>query len=205
MYKQVIKRLLDILVSTLAIIILCLPMLIIGIVVKLDSRGPVLFKQKRVGKDGKLFTILKFRTMSFDAPNNVPTSMMNESVKWVTRVGRALRKSSLDELPQLFNIWIGQMSFIGPRPSLYNEYELIEARKKVGADRLRPGLSGLAQINGRDKLSMSEKVAYDGEYALRLSFPLDVKCFLGTVLAVFRFDEVSEGEISNEDKHISDK
>lgn len=193
MYKYFFKRFLDILLSTLGIIILLLPMLIIAIVIKIDSRGPVFFKQKRVGKNKKYFNILKFRTMRIDTPHDAPTHELSDPKKWITRVGRFLRKTSLDELPQLFNIWLGQMSIIGPRPALWNQYDLIAERDKYNANSVRPGLTGWAQINGRDELEIDVKARFDGEYIEKMGFFFDIKCFFGTFISVAKSDGVVEG------------
>ena len=182
MYAKILKRMLDVILSFMAILLLALPMLLIALVIRIDSKGPALFRQKRVGKGKKLFTILKFRTMQHDAPHETPTPQMQEASRWTTRVGGFLRRTSLDELPQLFNILVGQMSFVGPRPALWNEFELIEARDANGANALRPGLTGWAQINGRNRLDPVKKVEYDGEnsvFSLISSvFSVPFRCFM---------------------------
>ena len=193
MYKKIFKRLIDIILSFLGIVVLSLPMLIIAIAIKCDSRGPVFFKQKRVGKNKKHFMILKFRTMRTDTPHDAPTHELNDPKRWITKVGGFLRKTSLDELPQLFNILAGSMSVIGPRPALWNQFDLIDERDKYGANDVRPGLTGWAQINGRDELPIPDKAALDGEYIKRMGFGFDCKCFFGTVKSVLKSDGVVEG------------
>lgn len=193
MYKHFLKRVFDFILSTLGIVILLLPMLIIAIAIKLDSKGPVLFKQKRVGKNKAHFYILKFRTMKADTPKDIPTHLFTEPEKWTTSVGKLLRKTSLDELPQIFNIWLGQMAIIGPRPALWNQFDLIEERDKYGANDVRPGLTGWAQINGRDELEIDEKARLDGVYIEKQSFLFDAKCFFGTFSAVLKSDGFKEG------------
>ena len=197
MYKRVVKRLLDLVLSTMGIIVLAIPMLILVIAIKLDSKGPVLFKQKRVGIHKTHFNILKFRTMRIDTPKDVPTHLLENPQQWITKVGGFLRKTSLDELPQIFNIFTGQMSIIGPRPALWNQYDLLEERDKYGANDIKPGLTGWAQINGRDELEIPVKAKLDGEYAASLNqrkgFQMDVKCFLGTITSVLKSEGVVEG------------
>ena len=193
MYKSIIKRALDIILSALAIIILAVPMLILVLAIKLDSPGPVLFKQKRVGIHKTHFNIWKFRTMRIDTPRDMPTHMLENPQQWITKVGGFLRKTSLDELPQIFNIFMGQMSIIGPRPALWNQFDLIEERDKYGANDVMPGLTGWAQINGRDELEIPVKAKLDGEYVEKMSFWFDCKCFLGTILSVIKSDGVVEG------------
>ncbi len=193
MYNKFFKRLIDLILSGMGIIVLALPMVIIAIVIKLDSKGPVFFKQKRVGINKKHFNILKFRTMRTDTPHDAPTHELSDPKKWITKVGGLLRKTSLDELPQLFNIFAGQMSIIGPRPALWNQYDLIEERDKYGANDVRPGLTGWAQINGRDELEIPVKAKLDGEYVERMGFIFDCKCFFGTITSVLKSDGVVEG------------
>ncbi len=192
MYKKFFKRFIDIVLSFLGIIILAIPMLIIAIAIKIDSKGPVLFKQKRVGIHKKNFTILKFRSMPITVPHDTPTHQFDAS-KSLSKFQKTLRKLSLDELPQIFNIFVGQMSIIGPRPALWNQYDLIEERDKYGANDVKPGLTGWAQINGRDELEIPVKARLDGEYVERLSFGFDVKCFFGTITSVLKHDGVVEG------------
>ncbi len=189
MYQHFIKRLLDIILSFIAIIILLIPMLVIALIILITDPGPVFFKQKRYGKDKKYFKILKFRSMKVDTPD-VPTDKLKNPEQYVTSIGKFLRKTSLDELPQIFNIFIGQMSFIGPRPALWNQKELIKLRDKVHANDVRPGLSGWAQINGRDDISEKKKAQLDGEYIKNLSFAFDIKCFFGTFMKVAKSEGV---------------
>ena len=193
MYKKFIKRFLDITLSFWGIIFLAIPMLVIALAIKLDSKGPVFFKQKRVGINKTHFYILKFRTMRIDTPHDAPTHELTDPTKWITKVGGILRKTSLDELPQLFNILVGQMSVIGPRPALWNQFDLIEERDKYGANDVRPGLTGWAQISGRDELEIDVKAAYDGEYVKNISLAFDIKCFLGTITSVLKSEGVVEG------------
>lgn len=190
---QVVKRLLAILISGLAIIILSPVLLAVAIAIKCDSKGPVLFKQKRVGKDKNHFMIYKFRSMYVEAPADMPTHMLKDSSAMITRVGAFLRKTSLDELPQLLNILKGEMAIVGPRPALWNQYDLIAERDKYQANSIRPGLTGWAQINGRDELEIEEKSRLDGYYVSHISFLMDLKCFFGTFLSVLRRDGVIEG------------
>ena len=193
MYKHLLKRLIDIVLSFCAIIVLAFPMAIISIIVKIDSKGPALFKQKRVGKDKKLFTILKFRSMPVAAPHDIPTHQLENADDMLSGFQHFIRKTSIDELPQIFNIFVGQMSIIGPRPALWNQYDLIAERDKYGANSVRPGLTGWAQINGRDELEIEEKARLDGEYIAKQSFSFDVKCFMGTVFSVLKSNGVVEG------------
>lgn len=194
MYKNVIKRLIDIVLSGIAIIILAIPMAIIAIMVKADTPGPVLFKQKRLAKGKKYFMILKFRSMPTSVPKDVPTADL-DATSFLTPFEKKLRASSLDELPQLFNIFMGHMSFVGPRPALWNQYELIEERDKYGANDVMPGLTGWAQINGRDELANDVKAKFDGEYVEKLSFLFDCKCFFGTFTKVLHQDGIVEDKL----------
>lgn len=193
MYKKFFKRLIDVVLSFLGIVVLSLPLLIIVIAIKLDSKGPVFFKQKRVGIHKTYFNILKFRTMRIDTPHDMPTHMLSNPDMWITKVGKFLRKTSLDELPQLFNIFVGDMSVIGPRPALWNQDDLIAEREKYGANDVKPGLTGWAQINGRDELEIDVKAKLDGEYVEKMSFGFDCKCFFGTITSVLKSDGVVEG------------
>ena len=199
MYRSFLKRVSDVFMSFLAIVVLALPMAIIALLIKIDSKGPVFFKQKRIGKNKKTFYILKFRTMRTDAPKDAPTHTLQDPKKWITKIGGFLRKTSIDELPQIFNIFVGHMSVVGPRPALWNQDDLIAERDKYGANGLRPGLTGWAQINGRDELPIPVKARLDGEYAERLNggffkgIFLDVRCIFGTVFSVLRSDGVVEG------------
>ena len=188
-----IKRLIDIILSLLGLIVLSPVFLILILAIKLDSNGPVLFKQKRVGLHKKHFYILKFRTMRIDTPKDTPTHLLDNPDQWITKVGKFLRKTSLDELPQIINIFKGEMSIIGPRPALWNQYDLIEERDKYGANDAPVGLTGWAQINGRDELSIEVKAKLDGEYVERIGFLMDVKCFFGTIVSVVKSDGVVEG------------
>ncbi|BDD40443.1 MULTISPECIES: sugar transferase [Streptococcus] len=189
----IIKRFLAVIISGSAIIFFSPVLLIIAIAIKLDSKGPVLFKQKRVGKNKKYFMIYKFRSMYVDAPSDMPTHLLKNPKAMITKVGGFLRKTSLDELPQLFNIFKGEMAIVGPRPALWNQYDLIEERDKYGANDIRPGLTGWAQINGRDELEIDEKSRLDGYYVQNMSFVLDLKCFFGTFLTVVKSEGVIEG------------
>lgn len=193
MYKHFFKRVVDLTLSFFGIIMLALPMLIIALAIKCDSKGPVFFKQKRVGKNKKFFTILKFRTMRTDTPKDAPTHELSDPKHWITKVGGFLRRTSLDELPQIFNIFAGQMSIIGPRPALWNQDDLIAERDKYGANSVKPGLTGWAQINGRDELEIPVKAALDGEYLEKMGFGFDCKCFFGTIKSVFKHEGVVEG------------
>ena len=195
MYKKGLKRIVDFLLSLLGIIVLSPILLILVIAIKIDSKGPVIFTQKRVGKNKKLFNIYKFRTMKIDTPKEMPTHLLENPDFFITKVGKFLRKTSLDELPQLFNILKGDMAVIGPRPALWNQDDLIEERDKYGANDIRPGLTGWAQINGRDELEIDYKAQLDGCYVERESFLMDVKCFFGTIVSVFKSDGVVEGKI----------
>lgn len=193
MYRKGIKRGLDFLLSLVGLIVLSPLFLVLIVAIKLDSRGPVFFRQKRVGIHKRLFPILKFRTMRIDTPHDMPTHLLENPDQYITRVGRFLRKTSLDELPQILNIIAGQMSVIGPRPALWNQDDLIEERDKYGANDVRPGLTGWAQINGRDELPIEEKAKLDGEYVRRIGFLFDARCFFGTIGAVFQRKGVVEG------------
>ena len=193
MYQNCLKRLLAIVLSLIGIVALGWLLALLSIAVKLDSPGPVLFKQKRVGRGKSHFYILKFRTMRTDTPKDMPTHLLANPEQYITRVGRFLRKTSLDELPQLFNILLGDMSIVGPRPALWNQFDLIAERDKYGANDIRPGLTGWAQINGRDELEIEEKALLDGEYVRNLSFRFDVRCLLATVKVVLYRDGMVEG------------
>ncbi len=197
MYSHFFKRFLDIVLSLFAILILLLPFLIICLLIVIDDPGPVFFRQKRVGrkKNDKItyFSLCKFRTMKVSAPHDVPTHLLQNPDEYITRVGKFLRKTSLDELPQIYQIFTGKMSIIGPRPALWNQQDLVDEREKYGANDVRPGLTGWAQINGRDELEIPEKAKFDGEYIDNLSFVFDCKCFFGTILSVFRHEGVVEG------------
>ncbi len=193
MYNRFVKRILDIVLSLAGIIVLGIPMLIISAAVKLGSPGPVFFRQRRFGINKSMFDILKFRTMRTDTPKDVPTHLLSDPTKWITKTGAVLRKTSLDELPQLFNILHGEMSVIGPRPALWNQDDLIAERDRYGANDVKPGLTGWAQVNGRDELPIDVKARYDGEYVKNLSFGFDCKCFFLTLKTVLHHDGVVEG------------
>ena len=188
-----IKRIIDILLSGLAIIILSPLLLILCIAIKLDSPGPIFFTHKRVGIHKTYFQIYKFRTMRTDTPKDMPTHMLANPEQYITKTGRFLRKTSLDELPQIFNIFKGDMSIVGPRPALWNQDDLVAERDKYGANDVTPGLTGWAQINGRDELEIPVKAKIDGEYVKKYGFTMDVRCFFGTFLSVLRQDGVVEG------------
>ena len=193
MYVHFFKRLIDIVLSLLGILALSPVLLIIALLIRLDSKGPILFRQKRVGRHKTYFNILKFRTMRVEAPHDMPTHLIVDPEAYLTRVGKVLRRTSLDELPQLFNILAGQMSIIGPRPALWNQDDLIAARDLYHANDVMPGLTGWAQINGRDELEIEDKARLDGEYAARISFAFDCKCFFGTIHTVISRDGLVEG------------
>ena len=193
MYRNCVKRALAIVLSLVGLLTLGWLLILLSIAIKLDSPGPVLFRQKRVGLGKSHFYILKFRTMRIDTPKDMPTHLLVNPEQYITRVGRFLRKTSLDELPQLFNILAGHMAIVGPRPALWNQFDLIAERDKYGANDIRPGLTGWAQINGRDELEIDVKARYDGEYVERMSLAFDTRCILGTVTAVLRRDGVVEG------------
>ena len=203
MYKHVIKRLIDLILSSIGIIVLALPMLIIAIAIKIDDPGPVLFKQKRVGKkkNGQItyFMIWKFRSMKMSTPHDTPTHLLENPEQYITRVGRFIRKTSLDELPQIYQVFTSKLSAIGPRPALWSQEDLIAEREKYGANDVKPGITGWAQINGRDELEIDVKAKFDGEYATALNagkfkgLAMDVKCFFGTIVSVLKSDGVVEG------------
>ncbi|HFD1794978.1 TPA: sugar transferase [Enterococcus faecium] len=193
MYKDCLKRGIDFLLSLVGIIVLSPILLILCIAIKIDSKGPVIFKQKRVGKNKSHFYIYKFRTMKVDTPQETPTHLLSNPDFFITRVGKFLRKTSLDELPQLFNILKGDMAVIGPRPALWNQYDLIEERDKYHANDIRPGLTGLAQISGRDELEIDYKARLDGQYTANITPWMDLKCFFGTIISVFKSEGVVEG------------
>lgn len=187
------KRIIDFLLSLIGIIMLSPMLIILCLAIKVDSKGPIIFKQKRVGKNKTYFNIYKFRTMKIDTPKEMPTHLLEDPDFYITKVGKFLRKTSLDELPQLFNIIKGDMAVIGPRPALWNQYDLIEERDKYGANNIRPGLTGLAQISGRDELEIPIKAKLDGKYTDNVTLIMDIKCFFGTITSVFKSDGVVEG------------
>ena len=193
MYQKFGKRLLDIVLSACGILVLAPVYLLVALAIVIDDPGPVFFRQKRVGIHKTHFQILKFRTMKMNTPKDTPTHLLENPQQYITRVGRILRKLSLDELPQIFQIFTGEMSIIGPRPALWNQFDLIEERDKYGANDVLPGLTGWAQINGRDELPIDVKARLDGEYVQNLSFAFDVKCFFGTIVSVLKHDGVVEG------------
>ena len=206
MYRKYLKRLIDIVLSFCGLAVLTVPLVIFAIMIKLDSKGPVLFWQKRVGMHKETFMMPKFRSMYTETPAEMPTHLLNDPERWITPVGKVFRKLSIDELPQIWSIFTGKMSVIGPRPALWNQFDLIAERDKYGANDVRPGLTGWAQINGRDELEIPVKAKLDGEYVERMSFLFDCKCFFGTILAVLRHDGVVEGgtgTMKNEQDKIS--
>ena len=193
MYQKFGKRLWDILLSGCGIVALSPVYLLVALAIKIDDPGPVFFKQKRVGLHKTHFNILKFRTMKMCTPHDTPTHLLQNPEQYITRVGGFLRKTSLDELPQIFQIFTGKMSVVGPRPALWNQFDLIALRDQVGANDVRPGLTGWAQINGRDEIPLEQKAALDGEYVKNLSFLFDCKCFFGSITAVLGHKGVVEG------------
>lgn len=197
MYKKFVKRLIDIVLSGIGIVVLTPVWLILAIAIKIDDPGPIFFKQKRIAKDknGQIqyFNIYKYRSMKTSTPKDTPTHLLSNPEQYITKVGGFLRKTSLDELPQIFNIFKGEMSIIGPRPALWNQVDLYEERAKYGANDVVPGLTGWAQINGRDELEIDVKAKLDGEYVKRMSLGFDIKCFLGTIASVLKHDGVVEG------------
>lgn len=208
MYNNFFKRVLDIVLSFIGIVFAAIPMLIVAVIIKLDSPGPVFFRQKRVGKNKKYFTIIKFRSMPITAPHDMPTHQLENPESMLSGFQRFERRMSIDELPQLFNILIGDMSIIGPRPALWNQEDLIAERDKYGANGVRPGLTGLAQISGRDGIAIPVKARLDGEYIEKMSFGFDCKCFFGTVVAVLKHEGVVEGgtgELEREKEKIAIK
>lgn len=196
----VIKRIIDFVISLIGLVVLSPIFLILALVIKLESKGPVFFKQKRIGKNKKHFQIFKFRTMRTDTPKDMPTHMLKNADSYITKVGKFLRKTSLDELPQIINILKGDMSIIGPRPALWNQEDLIEERDKYNVHSVLPGLTGWAQINGRDELEIPVKAKFDGEYIEKMSFVFDIKIFFGTIIKVFKHDGVVEGKVEKEEK-----
>lgn len=195
-----IKRIIDFIMALVGMLLLLPVFLILMLAIKLDSPGPILFKQKRVGIHKSHFNILKFRTMKIDTPKDMPTHMLQNPEQYITKVGKFLRKTSLDELPQIINILKGDMSIIGPRPALWNQYDLLEERDKYGANDVMPGLTGLAQISGRDELEIEVKAKLDGDYVAKMGFWMDVKCFFGTILSVLKSDGICEGGTGSMEK-----
>ena len=190
---MIFKRFIDIILSFIGLIVLSPIFLILIVAIKLDSKGPILFKQKRIGIHKTHFNILKFRTMRIDAPKDMPTHLLKDPDQWITKIGKFLRKTSLDELPQIINIFKGEMSIVGPRPALWNQYDLIDERDKYGANDVPPGLTGWAQINGRDTVSIEDKAMYDGYYVEKLGLMMDAKIFFGTIGSILKRDGVLEG------------
>ncbi|MCR5255658.1 MAG: sugar transferase [Acetatifactor sp.] len=193
MYQRIFKRMIDIIISLISIVLLAIPMVVVAIVIKAEDPGPAIFVQKRVGNHKKLFKLYKFRSMKMSTPHDTPTHLLENPEQYLLKSGKFIRKTSIDELPQLFNILKGDMSFVGPRPALWNQDDLIAERDKYGANDVRPGLTGWAQINGRDELEIPVKAALDGEYVKRQSFIFDMKCFFGTFSKVANGDGVVEG------------
>lgn len=206
-YDKIFKRIIDFILSLAGIVVLIPVWIILAIAIKIDDPGPVFFKQKRIARDNKdgstkYFYILKYRSMKTSTPKDTPTHLLKNPEQYITRVGGFLRKTSLDELPQIFNIFLGQMAIVGPRPALYNQTDLYDERAKYGANKVRPGLTGWAQINGRDELLIEDKARLDGEYVSKMSLLMDLRCFFGTFLSVLRQDGVVEGgtgTINNDD------
>ncbi|WP_208560216.1 sugar transferase [Marinilactibacillus kalidii] len=194
MYPKMFKRFIDILLSSLALFFLFPLIILIMLMIKVSSKGPILFSQRRIGKDRKEFIIYKFRTMIVDTPKDSPTHLLADSSKYITKIGKVLRSTSLDELPQLYNVLKGDMSIIGPRPALWNQEDLIKERDLYNANAILPGLSGWAQINGRDEISITEKAKLDGEYVENVSFKTDLKCIFLTGISVVKSDGIYEGQ-----------
>lgn len=203
MYKHIIKRLIDIILSSIAIVLLAIPMLTVAIAIKIDDPGPVLFKQKRIGKNkngqATYFMIWKYRSMKMSTPHDTPTHLLENPEQYITRIGKFIRKTSIDELPQIYQVFTGKLSCIGPRPALWNQTNLWEEREKYGANDVKPGITGWAQINGRDELEIDVKAKFDGEYTEALNagkfkgFAMDMKCFFGTIKSVLKSEGVVEG------------
>ena len=209
MYEKIVKRFIDVVLSACGLMVLCWLYVIISIAIVVDDPGPVMFTQKRVGKNKKYFKLHKFRSMKMSTPHDMPTHMLDNPDQYITRVGRFLRKSSLDELPQIWDIFTGKMAIIGPRPALWNQDDLVAERDKYGANDVLPGLTGWAQINGRDELEIPVKAKLDGEYVSVLksggfrAFAMDIKCFFGTIISVLKHDGVVEGGTGELQKHES--
>lgn len=195
MYKNFIKRFIDIFLSIVGIAVLAIPMLVVGVLIKIEDGGPVFFIQRRIGRGKKEFSLYKFRTMKINTPHDMPTHLLKDPGQYLMRFGKLFRRLSIDELPQLINILKGDMSVVGPRPALFNQEDLILERDKYNANSVRPGLTGWAQINGRDELKIPIKAAFDGEYVKKISFWFDCRCFFGTFLKVFNGSGVIEGGI----------
>lgn len=205
----VIKQVIDFILSFMAIIILLPFFLLFAIIIKIESKGPVFFKQKRIGKNKKEFTIYKFRTMRTDTPKDMPTHMLKNADSYITKFGNIMRKTSIDELPQIINILKGEMAIIGPRPALWNQEDLIALRDEFNANSIKPGLTGWAQVNGRDELPIEQKAKYDGEYVEKISFLFDIKIFFMTIMKVFKHEGIVEGEKIEKDtqnnRHMNSK
>lgn len=193
MYRKFFKRLIDLVLSSVGIVVLALPMVVFALIIRIEDPGPAIFRQKRVGIHKTYFSVLKFRSMKMSTPHDMPTHMLENPDQYLLKCGRWMRKMSIDELPQLFNIFTGKMSIIGPRPALWNQDDLIAERDKYGANDVTPGLTGWAQINGRDELEIADKARLDGEYVKKMSFAFDCRCFFGTIRSVLRHDGVVEG------------
>lgn len=192
-YRKFFKRLIDLVLSSVGIVVLALPMVVFALIIRIEDPGPAIFRQKRVGIHKTYFSVLKFRSMKMSTPHDMPTHMLENPEQYLLKCGRWMRKMSIDELPQLFNIFTGKMSIIGPRPALWNQDDLIAERDKYGANDVKPGLTGWAQINGRDELEIADKARLDGEYVKKMSFAFDCRCFFGTIRSVLRHDGVVEG------------
>jgi len=200
----IVKRMIDFILAITGGIIISPIFIILIIAIKIDSKGPVFFIQERIGKNKKHFNIIKFRTMRTDTPKDKPTHLLENPNYYITMMGRFLRKTSLDELPQIWNILIGQMSIIGPRPALWNQYDLIKERDKYGANDIRPGLTGWAQINGRDELLIPIKAKFDGDYVRRMSFLFDCKCFFLTIYCIIKHEGIVEGGTGSVTVHVEE-
>lgn len=193
MYLKFFKRLIDIVLSGIGLIVLAIPMGIVALMIKKEDPGPALFKQKRIGKNKKFFNLYKFRSMKMETPHDIPTHMLKNPEQYILKIGGFIRKTSIDELPQMWNILKGDMSIIGPRPALWNQDDLITERDKYGANNVKPGLTGWAQINGRDELEIPVKAKLDGEYVAKQGILMDMRCFFGTIIRVIKSDGVVEG------------
>ncbi len=205
MYLKFFKRLIDVVLSGIGLVVLAIPMLIVAIIIRCEDPGPVIFKQKRIGIHKKHFNLYKFRSMKMDTPHDMPTHMLSNPEQYILKVGGFIRKTSIDELPQLWNIFKGDMSIIGPRPALWNQDDLIAERDKYGANDVKPGLTGWAQINGRDELEIPVKAKLDGEYVEKMGFGMDIKCFFGTIKSVLKSDGVVEGGTGEMKKEAEEK
>lgn len=204
MYKNFFKRLIDIFLSFIGAVVLLPFFLVIAAAIYIDDPGPVIFRQKRVGKNKEYFWLHKFRSMKVKTPD-IPTHMLTNPEQYITKVGRIIRKLSLDELPQIYDILFNKMSIIGPRPALWNQDDLIAERDKYGANDIKPGLTGWAQINGRDELEIDVKAKLDGEYVEKMSFLFDCKCFFGTIKSVLKHEGVVEGGTGEMDRQDVEK